>query len=520
MKKLLASLLSALLLAGLPAAATAQDAWAPTIDQNQVIDYPEDNRLHIVEPNSDNNHTFLRFLTKDWETVCQEVGPNWDCGSGKQGKFYGYIILPICGEIVENCIDGVNIYQDGQAPIAAELQKTIAGAMFKGFPNRGIPSGGGVSIFRGSVEHSPGLSDYVVMAKIRATFEKTKTQIEQLEISVVPVRAKPEPLAKSPRFIESGCDNDFENSSCVDAGLFPNNHLCVYQEDGVCGIAQEFAEGTRVGVKLKLSNQIAGWFKGRLEDPQLSVAKVDSRYSSVSIDAKPASIGRFYHESVPSKTGEPSAKDVLGYAPGTGFGLSRVEANRPDAFKVIKAYRSWVKDTASGVSTVWSVGSINKFDISRTGDPKGCFQDQSRLIGLVTTNATVFEQGAPVLRSGFLNYKVAGMHYLPDGVTEALGSYDLVMRSDVARCLYGFSKAPISASISISGEGDKNIATTVVSEKNGWLKLAAYGFTFSEKTIKVKLTQKKTTITCVAPGKKAKKVTAVSPKCPKGFKRR
>jgi hypothetical protein len=94
------------------------------------------------------------------------------------------------------------------------------------------------------------------------------------------------------------------------------------------------------------------------------------------------------------------------------------------------------------------------------------------------------------------------------------------MNSNVARCLYGFSKAPVSATITISGEGDKNIATTVVTEKNGWLTLGAYGFTFSAKTIKVKLSQKKTTITCVAPGKKSKKVTAVNPKCPKGFKKR
>jgi hypothetical protein len=95
------------------------------------------------------------------------------------------------------------------------------------------------------------------------------------------------------------------------------------------------------------------------------------------------------------------------------------------------------------------------------------------------------------------------------------------MRSDVARCLYKFSKAPVSATITISGEGDKNIATTVVSERGGWLKLAAYDFTFSQKTIKVKLTQKKqTTITCVAPGKKSQKVTAAKPKCPKGFKKK
>jgi hypothetical protein len=127
---------------------------------------------------------------------------------------------------------------------------------------------------------------------------------------------------------------------------------------------------------------------------------------------------------------------------------------------------------------------------------------------------------APQLKRGFLDYKVAGFHYLPNG-EEAIGSYDLIMNSDVARCLYGFSKAPVSATITISGEGDKNIATTVVTEKNGWLKLGAYGFTFSAKTIKVKLTQpKRTTITCVAPGKRNVKVTAANPKCPKGFRKR
>jgi hypothetical protein len=78
---------------------------------------------------------------------------------------------------------------------------------------------------------------------------------------------------------------------------------------------------------------------------------------------------------------------------------------------------------------------------------------------------------------------------------------------------------------------------SVVNEKNGWLNFAARGFTYSSPTIKVKLTQvqdtvaptptptpsakpaaaKKTTITCVK-GKTTKKVTAVTPKCPSGYK--
>lgn len=93
------------------------------------------------------------------------------------------------------------------------------------------------------------------------------------------------------------------------------------------------------------------------------------------------------------------------------------------------------------------------------------------------------------------------------------------MRSDIARCLYGFSKAPISGTVTVTGEGEQKIATTIVSEKNGWLKLSANGFTFSTKTIKVKLSQKKSTITCVSKSQPSntRKVTAYAPKCPSGF---
>jgi hypothetical protein len=151
--------------------------------------------------------------------------------------------------------------------------------------------------------------------------------------------------------------------------------------------------------------------------------------------------------------------------------------------------------------------------------------------GVVTTNALTYSSGPPTFNreTGALEYKVAGGNV-------ALGSYDLAVKSDVARCIYGFSSAPISATISIVGEGgEQKVATTVVNERNGWLYLSAKGFTFSSPTIKVKLTQepvasvaaaptatptaKVSTITCVK-GKTTRKVTAISPKCPSGFKKK
>jgi hypothetical protein len=157
-------------------------------------------------------------------------------------------------------------------------------------------------------------------------------------------------------------------------------------------------------------------------------------------------------------------------------------------------------------------------------------------MGIVNTNAMAYKGGTPEFVDGFLNYTVAGMHYMSDGKTPVLGTYDLLLRSDAARCLYGFSNAPISAVVSITGEnGEQNVATTTLTEKDGWIRLSAYGFTFSEKTIKVKLSQeapkkdapatsatpvaKKSTITCVK-GKTSKKVTAVNPQCPSGYKKK
>jgi hypothetical protein len=144
-----------------------------------------------------------------------------------------------------------------------------------------------------------------------------------------------------------------------------------------------------------------------------------------------------------------------------------------------------VGDTAAGTDTAWNMSTRG------SGGGSTCLADKSKVLGIVTTNSLGYSGESPEFSGGFLNYKVAGLHYQPDRETLVQGSYDLVMRSETARCLYGFSNAPLSATISVTGGADKTIATTVVSEKNGWLKMAAYGFTFSNKTIKVKVTKAK-----------------------------
>jgi hypothetical protein len=118
------------------------------------------------------------------------------------------------------------------------------------------------------------------------------------------------------------------------------------------------------------------------------------------------------------------------------------------------------------------------------------------------------------------------------------GQYNLVIRSEVARCIYGFSSAPVNAEVSVvNANGEAQIATVIVGERNGWLYLKANNFEFSAPVIKVKLSQeadplatpsqsasakpavKAVTITCIK-GKMTKKVTAAKPKCPTGYKKK
>jgi hypothetical protein len=247
---------------------------------------------------------------------------------------------------------------------------------------------------------------------------------------------------------------------------------------------------------------------------------------------------------------ELSSEIISSYAPRAatsvgvdGGGVSkRYQTNGQFNQEQIKLFSLWVpliKDKASANPKMWMFGSLSPDSLATAvqglASAKECVTKASGLAGLVTTNATIYDGSIPAFDAaeGALNYKVAAPHLAADG-TEFSGTYDLIMSSSVARCIYNFTSAPISASVSIttSDGGVQKVATTVLNERNGWLHLGAYGFGFSSPTLKVKLTQaaptptatpkpalKKTTITCVK-GKTTKKVTAVGPKCPSGFKKK
>jgi hypothetical protein len=215
-------------------------------------------------------------------------------------------------------------------------------------------------------------------------------------------------------------------------------------------------------------------------------------------------------------------------------------ASSPAGMEQLKLWLPFVEDRATALLSYWSARSLDDTEMEGANN---CFKDTKSVTGIVTTNSTQYSAGPPVFdkTEGSLNYQVAAPHYATDK-SDFKGTYDLVIRSDVARCIYGFSKAPINATISItSSDGTPQIATTLIGEKDGWVFLRAKNFGFSAPVIKAKLSQeaevvvtptptptpsasakpvaKAVTITCIK-GKTNKKVTAVKPKCPTGFKKK
>lgn len=332
-------------------------------------------------------------------------------------------------------------------------------------------------------------------------------------------------------------------------------------------------------LKFKLTTSISGWLSGRISNVDASLTKDANGVQRFSVSALPVRVPTIFGWVKKSETPPDLAKYYADADPfwlnmGNGYGkcldpagvtgpcnpkywesVLRNPGNSQEGMKEFAMWLPIIKDSAVAAPTAW-------YFRNESGNIGGqCVDSQSQITGLVTTNATVFIPGPPSFNEseGSLDYKVLAPHLLADG-TVFKGTYDLLISSALARCIYKFTNAPVKATVSVvSDAGVTQVVTTTISEKDGFIRLSANGFTFSNPTIKVKLTQdavvvptptptptptstpapvvtelpaptptpsptvkavvKKTTITCVK-GKTAKKVTAIKPVCPTGYKKK
>ena len=427
-----------------------------------------------------------------------------------------------------------------------ELTESFDAAL-KGDPAIGLPNGGNplvVSI--PSAAHSAG-DLYLVKSDFfthRDAGTSNRFVLDQLTNSIYPV------TVETGQFTPGGPNLDpmfyvgkriGPGTNTMDSSLsgFITDDRCLMATRTTCIKSQPFPANYSFGISLNMSKGFNGWLYGRMANPEVSVTAASGSSVKIQILAEPVKVpivfGWTKNSDLTPDMRERYQKDRGGglYAgasrqdPFESVSILKGHSNKYDDLG-IEEFLSWMPflgDKAAAMPSQWSFQTLN-LTSDTAAELSKCTASVNSLAGLIFTNASVFSSGAPAFNKseGTLDYKVASPHTKPDG-TLTTGTYDLVLNSTVARCIYGFSKAPIGATVSVLSDGGQaQVATTIINEKNGFFRMGAYGFGFSSPTIKMKITQiatngSKTTITCVK-GKTSKKVTAVKPVCPAGFKKK
>lgn len=349
---------------------------------------------------------------------------------------------------------------------------------FVGDASRDLPPGSRVSLWQSKTAPENSNSFYAVAVTMKGAAKAGKnSDLESFQISITPVIEKQDSNSFAPILVSTReQDGHIGVGSSWAAGW---GQECIYRTAGACFIRAEFPENLNFKVKANLSSSVTGWLHGRIGKPSVEVKNLSKRLNEVSISGEPLKIPIEVEDFKTSKL--PKGLSPFG---DQGGGRWNLFADGDFRFTWFEKLLPFLDDQADAVTSAWSLRSVVPSNLHP------CLKSNTKLMGLVTTNSMMYNGEAPKFEKGFLEYRVGGLHKGPDSEIWR-GTYDLVMRSDSARCLYKFSKAPVYASVQVvNSAGGNQVSTTALSESNGWLRLGAYNFTFSAPTIKVKLTQK------------------------------
>jgi hypothetical protein len=308
--------------------------------------------------------------------------------------------------------------------------------------------------------------------------------------------------------------------------------------------------GLKVKVRVKILKQILnGWVHSRTTNPEISYGVDSGSREFVDFSGAPLA--------VPTAEAAMDAKQYLSVwdHPYMKAKLNGVPASLPDArglggvgmwpstsgieegeLKMWNAYEPYFSKIASSISSLWKITGEGNLNLQKF-DSTECVS-QGKIDGILATNATQYSPTPPTFieSSQELSYQLAAPHF-KNATEEFKGTYSLVIAEKLARCIWGNSLTNASAKVSIlSSDGKTSVTTQTLKLSSGFYYFNISGFGFSAPTIRVKLAQNsgsstpvlaegksssatKSTIICLK-GKTTKKVTAVKPKCPAGYKRK
>lgn len=532
MRKVTARRVTPMLVAALLAAATCAFADSTVIGEQALLPNPPSvNGTYLpgYTGGSAGNEgvgfqSFYAASTAQWsgdDVVCQTA----DDASCKMLPYYMYTAeLGNCATAgATDCINGIDVTDSSGNVIHGKFQSYFpdrSSAAYTGSKARGVPSGWYPSIWTfPGITHQGG-NQFLAIASLNSSWVpfQAKSANAALKIALYPISIVAEQNDDAYRGPSAPLNSNGLHRLQI-GGV--NDNVCALRlgEAHQCALQWPFPKNLRFNMDLHLYEPIAGWLNGHLGSPQVSVSQ-QSGYQDVSVTAAPVEVPLFatwkkFTDLTPDLQAYLNKKtdtgwiyapqdlstvwDHVGVPPWTKVtvmrGLNRFD---DDNFNEMVMWLENSNNSAYASKSVWNAGNVGN-------NQARCVNSTSSLAGIVSSNATMYIANPPTFdhATQTLNYKVSAPHFDENGQAN-VGEYHLLISSAVARCIYGFTNAPIKASVNIvSANGDNEVATTTMTESNGWIRLDATGFQYSSPTIEVKLTQAGTT---------AKKASVPAPK--------
>jgi hypothetical protein len=511
--------------------------WPPLWNEN--VDFQRTPLSHyafdIVDTfnSGSTDYSFIRVMTPGPQPFCSSLSDPYCQEIAKKYGWWIIRLLPPCASSNEKteCIEALEVTKSGKT-IRYLNSGTYARNTFPADPTNGLGVGSGSSMWVDPEKPDSGNGFLItVSGDAGAPYGSKSFPLTTFDATVVPYKTVSGNYDTLDVQIKDG-----ESRFTTKQGMRSPSE-CIWLQKGKCGVAAEFEEDVKLKFVLHLPSTLSRWVVGRLGNPTITIDTLGSTgsvtYEKVTVDANPISVPMIGGK-VKIEDASQAIKDEWSRnnCPNCSHGIwaINVESSNEGAFHLMDIFKPYIGDK--------SMVSIKNFSLSSMGSSQMNLAKCDRkgsISGLVATNASAYLGTPPQFDGATLNYKVGAMHYTADGEVFR-GVYDLFMPIETVKCLYGFSDAPVSASVSITSESGVNtVATSVLSNRDGWIHLNASGFTFSNPTLKIKLEGKKVTagnalplaptpppgqkIQWCAKGYAKKKVTAVNPVCPKGYKK-
>ena len=392
-------------------------------------------------------------------------------------------------------------------------------------PSRGLPAAKSPSKWRVANVQNKGMTDtYMARATVRLSIDATgEVYFDNLSAEVIPYVETSTGTFYPPTYFnryntkfEFG-DGSFPGSPNYPIASFDNPGdmdpiTCAWEEElppntdsnsDRCGIAVQFADGSRTSMTIRIPSQLGGWFHGRVAKADLDLSVINSDLNRLVISAEDVDVPTA-GASFPIL--DPAYESYTNhFYLNNSSGLQRIRVregddpgvNSDESDRGLGSWGQWgaewsvepftvmeplMGDTADGSVNMWQFGTLPSSETSNE-----CLANRNRIQGMISTNAMVYQAGLPSFGDEGFTYQVGGLHKDYLGATTK-GSYSLIMRTEEARCLYGLGDANFTSEVAVTDPSGANKSSqTSVADDGTWLRIWADEFTFSSPRISLNL---------------------------------